>query len=75
MQWWQKQGQLINSSIKNSIVKENQKTSLKTPPGYVAQLTTPKKDYSTATIINPKKSQIEEKNVENSTSLMDLDPQ
>ena len=40
------------------------KTSLKTLLGYVAQLTTPTKDYSTATIITLDKSQIEARKVD-----------
>ena len=64
-----------NSSLKNSIVKSNLKTSLKTPPGYAAQLTTPTKDYSTAIIITPDKCPIEARKVDNLTSLIDLSPQ
>ena len=64
-----------NLSSKNSIVKANLNSSLKTPPGHVAQLTTPTKDNSTATLITPHKSQIEVMDVDNSKSPMDLDPQ
>ena len=61
-----------NSSLKNSIVKVNLKTSLKPPPSHVAQLNTPTKDYFTTTIIMPNKHQIEESNVDNSTSPTNL---
>ena len=57
------------------MIKENQETSLKTPPGHVAQLTTPTKDYSTGAIITPDKSQIETRKVDSLMSPMDLDPQ
>ena len=44
-----------NSSLKNSIVKENLKPILKTPPSHIAQLAAPTKDDYTVTIITPKK--------------------
>ena len=51
------------------------KTSLKTPPDYVAQLTTPTKDHPTNIIIMLDMHQIEERKVDNSTSPMDIESQ
>ena len=64
-----------NSSFKTSIVKSNQKTSLKSPPGCLTQLTTPTKDYPTVTIMTLDKHQIKKKKVDNMASPIDLDPQ